>query len=139
MNSGQVCAATSRLFIQKSIAEPLIEKLKANFDALSKGLGADPQEQTAQYCPLVDQGQYKKVWQYIQDGKKTAKLLTGGDEFKGQGYYIAPALFVDPDVESDLYKQEIFGPVLCVKTFETEEEAIKLANDSEYGLNGKSA
>lgn len=137
VNTGQVCAATSRLFVQKSIAESFLAKLKAGFEAMAQSLGADPQDASTRYGPLVDQEQYDKVWQYIQEGKKTTKLLTGGDEYKKGGYYIAPAVFIEPDMEEDIWKEEIFGPVLCVRTFETEEEAIELANNTQYGLSGK--
>ena len=123
--------------MEKDIADQVLEALKSSFDAITATLGADPQKKDTKFGPLVDQGQYERVWTYIQEGKKVSKVLTGGEEYTKGGSYIAPTIFIDPPTDAAIYREEIFGPVLCVKTFETEEEALKLANDSEYGLSGK--
>jgi aldehyde dehydrogenase (NAD+) len=137
VNTGQVCAATSRLLVQKSIADSFLEKLKAGLGAMSQALGGDPQDVSTHYGPVVDAQQFQKVTDYIQEGKKRTKVLTGGQKYEKKGYYIAPTVFLDPEPDEKIWTEEIFGPVLCVKTFETEEEAIKLANDTQYGLSSK--
>jgi acyl-CoA reductase-like NAD-dependent aldehyde dehydrogenase len=110
--------------------------MKERFVAITAALGADPQQESTTYGPLVDRAQYDKVWEMIQSGKKVAKLFTGGEEYKSSGHYVAPTIFLNPDKDAEIYREEIFGPVLCAKTFKTEQEALDMANDSEYGLAG---
>lgn len=74
---------------------------------------------------------------YIEEGKNSAKLITGGNQKGDKGYFIEPTIFVDPSSDSRVLKEEIFGPVLVIQTFKTEEEAIEWANDTEYGLSGE--
>ena len=74
---------------------------------------------------------------YIEEGKKSAKLITGGNQKGDKGYFIEPTIFVDPSPDSKVLREEIFGPVLVIQTFKTEQEAIELANDTEYGLSCK--
>jgi aldehyde dehydrogenase (NAD+) len=138
VNTGQVCAATSRLFVQETIAEKFLEQLQQRFGAITKGLGADPQDQSTTYGPLIDKLQFDTVQKFIHDAKESsgARLLTGGEKYEGKGFYVSPTVFVNPNTDADVYQREIFGPVLCVKTFKTEEEAVELANDSVYGLAG---
>lgn len=136
VNSGQVCAASSRLLVQKSIADKFLGALKERLAGMGQILGLDPQDITSQYGPVVDEAQYKRILSYIEEGKKSAELAAGGVEYKKKGYYIAPTLFVNPPEDSKVWNEEIFGPVLCAKTFETEEEAIQIANNSKYGLSG---
>jgi aldehyde dehydrogenase (NAD+) len=136
-NSGQVCVASSRLFVQAGIAEKFIEGLKERFKAIAAGLGADPLDKQTSYGPLVDHLQYERVSKYIQDAKQVTPPLVGGDEYAGDGYYVEPTIFFNPPNEAKIYREEIFGPVVCIKTFETEAEAVALANDTEYGLAGE--
>lgn len=136
-NAGQVCAATTRLFVQDTIADEFLAKLKANFEGIGKTLGSDPQDMSTTYGPLIDKIQYDKVRGFIEEGKKSTEVMTGGDEYKKGGYFVEPTVFMNPPDDASIYREEIFGPVLCVRTFKTEEEAIELANDSEYGLAGK--
>ncbi|KAJ5220568.1 aldehyde dehydrogenase [Penicillium chermesinum] len=125
-NSGQVCTATSRLFVQESIAEKFIEAT----------LGADPMSPETQYGPLVDKAQYERVRIYIDDAQKVLSPVVGGDTYSVDDYYVAPTIFLNPPSDAKIYREEIFGPVLCIKTFKTEEQAIALANDTNYGLAG---
>jgi len=135
-NAGQVCAATTRLFVQDTVADKFLAALKGSFEKIGKTLGSDPQDMSTTYGPLVDKIQYDKVRSFIEEGKKSTEVLTGGDEYKKEGYFIGPTIFMNPADEASIYREEIFGPVLCVRTFKTEEEAIQLANDTEYGLAG---
>jgi aldehyde dehydrogenase (NAD+) len=135
-NSGQICAATSRLFVHEKIADIFITRLQDAFKAIAAALGADPQEPTTTYGPLVDRTQYEKVLEYIRDGKNSADMVVGDQENAGNGYYVSPTIFKNVDQNSNLYREEIFGPVLCVETFKDEAEVLKMANDTEYGLAG---
>lgn len=111
--------------------------MKQAFEAIAQDLGEDPQDQNTTYGPIVDKIQYDKVRKYIESGKNSAELFAGGDEYQETGHYISPTIFINPADDAKIYKEEIFGPVLCVKSFETEEEALKMANDTQYGLAGK--
>lgn len=136
INAGQVCAATSRIFIQEGIADKFLGLLKETFEGMAQTLGADPQDLSTQYGPLVDNIQFEKVLKFIEEGKACSKTVVGGTKYEKEGYYIAPTIFLDPPTDSSIYREEIFGPVLCARTFKTEEEAIELANDTQYGLAG---
>ena len=87
--------------------------------------------------PLADTKQLETVLRFIEAGKTEsgAKLLVGGERHTDKGAFVQPTIFLNPGKESKIYKEEIFGPVLTVLTFDTEEEAIKLANDTAYGLS----
>ncbi|KAL4908431.1 hypothetical protein BDW74DRAFT_175113 [Aspergillus multicolor] len=133
-NSGQVCVATSRVLVQKPLFEKFTSALKSAFEATSETMGTDPLDKTTTYGPIVDKAQFDKIMSYIDIGKKTATLLTGGERKGDKGFFIKPTIFVNPDLESPIVKEEIFGPVMVVQEFKTEEEAIRLANGSVYGL-----
>ncbi|ETN36905.1 uncharacterized protein HMPREF1541_07892 [Cyphellophora europaea CBS 101466] len=134
-NSGQVCAATSRVLVQEQVAPKLIEALKSIFAQSAAGLDTNPLEPTAQLGPLVDKIQFDKVMGYINSGKESsAELVVGGQRHSDKGYGVDPTIFVNPQTDAKIWKEEIFGPVLAVRTFKTEDEAIALANDTSYGL-----
>ena len=137
--TGQVCAATSRIFVQDTIMDDFMAQLKKRFEATS--VGDDPLAQETKYGPVVDKVQFDRVMGYIEKGKNESggKLLTGGELYEKKGHYISPTIFINPADDSVIYKEEIFGPVLCAKSFSTEEEALKMANDTQYGLAGKCA
>ncbi|WP_286240472.1 aldehyde dehydrogenase family protein [Neptuniibacter halophilus] len=133
-NCGQMCSATSRLLVAESIAQPLLQRLKQATEALQLGGAFD---EGVQMGPLTSKTQYQRVLEYIQQGRDSGlQLLTGGNPAEGfaQGYFIEPTIFTDVPADHPLWREEIFGPVLCVRSFSTEEEAIELANDSEFGL-----
>jgi aldehyde dehydrogenase (NAD+) len=135
-NSGQVCAALSRVFVHEKIAPAFIEGLKTLFQSFVHGLG-DPLDKETKLGPLADRAQFERVMSFITEGKKQGLNFAAGGSRKGEkGYFLEPTLIVDPPVSSRVYTDEIFGPVLVVKTFKTEEEAIELANDTSYGLAG---
>ncbi|TVY88340.1 Aldehyde dehydrogenase, partial [Lachnellula willkommii] len=138
VNSGQVCAASSRIYVQDTIMESFMGRLKAAFDDIASTLGADPQDPQTQFGPLIDAVQHEKVTAYINAGLNsgTATLLTAPQPEPKTGYYVAPTIFVDPHEDSQIYREEIFGPVLCARSFKTEEDALRMANDSDYGLAG---
>lgn len=134
VNQGQVCTSTSRLILHEDIARAFLDRLKRRAEAISvgDGLGAG-----VQMGPLASAAHYSKVIGYVAAGlKEGAKLLTGGRRPKDldHGYFMQPTVFVDVEPEMSIWRDEIFGPVLCVKTFRTEAEAVALANDTVYGL-----
>jgi len=138
LNGGQVCSATSRLLVHEKISERLLERLVEETRKIQIGDPLEPEnmEKTGLLGPLVGQAHLEKVLKYIEIGKKEGGvLLTGGGKPAGHttGYYVEPTIFrVNPSMT--IWKEEIFGPVLAVATFRTEEEAVHLANDSDYGL-----
>lgn len=127
--SGQTCMANSRLYVQRSIAETFISKFKAKF--ISSKLG-DPIDPSVNQGPQADKIQYDTVLRYIEMGKKSGTLIT--DDQTAPGFYINPTIFTDVPEDSQIMKEEIFGPVIIINAFDTEEEAIAKANDTEYGL-----
>ncbi|CAK7240642.1 MAG: hypothetical protein STHCBS139747_002088 [Sporothrix thermara] len=133
-NSGQICVAASRLLVQRSIADKLIAAIRSVFAEVAKKMCINPLEPAASYGPVVDKAQFDRVMSYIDKGKTAAKLVAGGKRMGDKGCFIEPTLFVDSPTDSPIWTEEIFGPVLAVRTFDTEEEAVRLANDSLYGL-----
>ncbi|TPX15915.1 uncharacterized protein E0L32_000249 [Thyridium curvatum] len=132
-NSGQVCMANSRIYVQKSAASAFIEAFKARFAKVKAG---NPLEKGIDHGPQADEVQYNSVMAFIEEGKKSGTLALGG---KGNlesmnGYFVEPTVFLDTPEDARIMKQEVFGPVVLINTFETEAEAIQKANDTEYGL-----
>ena len=131
--SGQVCVAATRIYVQKEIAKEFIEKYTEKMKSAVEGMG-DPQDESVKMGPLVDQGQFERVKGMVERGKQEAELVVGGVRYGETGCYMEPTVFLNPKADAEIYKKEIFGPVSIIKTFETEEEVLKLANDTEYGL-----
>jgi aldehyde dehydrogenase (NAD+) len=136
-NSGQVCAAGSRVYIQRDMVTSFVESLKVRYAQVASTLGANTKEMSTFMGPVADEAQFNRVMEFIESGKQEAKLVTGGHRVGNEGYFIAPTIFTDPKPDARILREEIFGPVLTVLTFDTEEEALHLANDSEYGLAGE--
>lgn len=137
-NQGQVCSAGSRLLLEESIYDAFIDVLKERTKEIQVGPGLDSESQMG---PVVSEIQMNKVLDYIEIGKKEgATLLVGGnrivDNGLENGYFIEPTIFVDTKPDMRIVQEEIFGPVLVVQKFKTEEEALQLANDTKYGLAG---
>jgi betaine-aldehyde dehydrogenase len=143
-NQGQVCSAGSRLIIQESLAQRIEDQLKARAEKIVVGNGLDPHVEMG---PLISKTQLNRVINYIEIGKNEgATLLCGGyaltpnqsnqAQFKTQGFFLAPTIFSNTHPDMRIVQEEIFGPVLVIQTFKTEEEAIRLANHSKYGLAG---
>ncbi len=132
-NQGQVCSGTSRLLVQEGIREKFLQRLKEEAEKITIGEGM---QDGVLLGPLVSESQLRDVLEFVDHGINTGvEMLTGGrcDEHE-KGYYLKPTIFLDPDVNDKLWAEEIFGPVLVVRSFKTEEEAIELANDSIFGL-----
>ncbi|KAF2263938.1 aldehyde dehydrogenase [Lojkania enalia] len=133
-NTGQACIAASRTFVHEDIAEKFIEQLKARFQQFTHTIGS-PLDPKTFLGPLVDGKQFERVMQFLEIGKSEAELVTGGGRHGKSGWYIEPTIFLNPKDDARIYREEIFGPVITIRTFKTEEEAIELANDTSYGLS----
>lgn len=136
-NTGQGCALPTRLLVQDSCYEQVLEKIKACCENVP--VIGDPLDPATTFGPLYHQVQLDRVLGFIERAKAThaGRLLTGGERLGGGlscGYFVAPTVFADVDPQSEIWQQEIFGPVLCIRKFKTEEEAIELANGTEWGL-----
>ena len=133
-NAGQTCSAGSRLLIEEKYKEHFLHELTAKFNELTIGPGVDDKE----IGPILNKKQFDQIMNKIQEVKSAGKIIAGGETvtISGSegGYYIQPTIIDGLDNTHALAKEEIFGPVLTVFTFETIEEAIELANSTDYGL-----
>jgi len=133
-NAGQMCSATSRVLVADSLADAFLQRLQTRAEGIRV---ADPFADEVQMGALINRAQYQRVLGHIQRGiADGARLLCGGERPADltKGYFIRPTVFTDVPLNSALWNEEIFGPVLCVRRFTTAEEAIALANDSDFGL-----
>ncbi len=132
--SGEVCSAGSRLLLERSIYDRFVGELVSRAMAIKVGPALDGDSEMG---PLVSKDQLEKVERYVEIGKKEgATLATGGHRLPGTGLYFEPTIFVDVENSMTIAQEEIFGPVLVVIPFDTEDEAIEIANDTIYGLAG---
>ena len=133
-NAGQMCSATSRVLVADSLADEFLQRVQARAEGIRV---ADPFANDVEMGALINRVQYQRVLGHIQRGVEDgARLLCGGDRPADlpQGFFIRPTVFTDVPLDSALWNEEIFGPVLCVRRFTSEAEAIALANDSDFGL-----
>ena len=133
-NQGEVCSATSRLLVEDGIAGRLLDALA---EAVGRILVGDGFREGVQLGPLVSSGQYQKVLDYVAVGREeNATLICGGARPQGldTGYFLEPTVFADVAASARIWNEEIFGPVLAVRRFATEAEAVALANDTPFGL-----
>lgn len=129
-NSGQTCMANSRIYVQESLKEKFTETFKA---LASKRRIGNPLEKEINHGPQVDKIQYDAVLKYIELGKESGTLLLSGEN-SSENLTVHPVIFTDQPEDSQIMKEEIFGPVVVINTFKTEDEVIAKANDSEFGL-----
>lgn len=136
-NSGQVCVAGTRLVVQRSIRDEFLERLQAFSRTLRVGNGMDPDVQLG---PLISQRQMDRVLGYVGIGRdEGATLAFGGERLGGDlgcGYFVQPTVFSDVRNDMTIAREEIFGPVISVIAFDTVEEALRLGNDTTFGLAG---
>jgi aldehyde dehydrogenase (NAD+) len=137
MNSGQACAAGTRLLVPKNRSDAVERAIVEAMRSFPVGDPADPKTAVG---PMATQKQYERVQSYIRKGiEEGAEVLVGGEghpEGLEAGYYVKPTVFVNVKNDMTIAREEIFGPVLCVIAYDTEDEAIRIANDSRYGLHG---
>jgi betaine-aldehyde dehydrogenase len=132
-NQGEVCSAGSRLLVQRPVYKKMCAALAEKVKRVTLG---DPMSRKTKMGPLVTAEHRDRVMGYVEIGKKEAKLLAGGDAVKGDGWFVEPTIFRDVDNAMRIAREEIFGPVLAVIPFDTEEDAVRIANDTPYGLAG---
>ena len=133
-NAGQMCSATSRVLVADELADEFLTRVKARAEAIRV---ADPFDPNVEMGALVNQAQYQRVLGHIDRGLSAgAKLVCGGNRPADlpRGYFLQPTVFTEVPLDSALWNEEIFGPVICVRRFASEAEAIALANDSQFGL-----
>jgi aldehyde dehydrogenase (NAD+) len=134
VHGGQGCAITTRLLLPRSRYDEGVEIVKAAFEKWNYG---DPTEPANLQGPQISRRQQERVLSYIEKGRSEgARLLVGGGAPNRKGFFVEPTLFVDVDPASTIAQEEIFGPVLCVIPFDDDADAVRIANDSIYGLSG---
>lgn len=133
INQGEVCSAGSRVLVEKKIYKNFVDAMTEKAKRIKLG---PPLERETKMGPLVSKEQWERVRGYQEVGKREAKVATGGGVPKSlaKGYYVEPTIFYDVDNSARIAREEIFGPVCAVIPFEDEKDAIRIANDSPYGL-----
>ncbi|KAJ1322893.1 betaine-aldehyde dehydrogenase [Microdochium nivale] len=136
LNNGQGCSVFSRLYVHRDVAPKILAMLKHAVEAHEKSLGADPLSPSTSSSPLANRKQKESVDAMIKSGEAEAELFHGGSGpvGAGKGCYVKPTIFVNPKPDARVLNEEIFGPVLTVVEFETDDEVLGMANDSELGL-----
>ena len=132
-NAGQDCCARSRVLVQASLYDRFSKALVEKFQAMHVG---DPLAEATEMGPLVSTAHRDRVQHYIEAGKAEGATLACGGTTRGTGSYLEPAVFLDAKPGMTIVREEIFGPVVAVMPFRDEEEGVRLANDSPYGLSG---
>ncbi|GAB7146086.1 aldehyde dehydrogenase [Mycobacterium riyadhense] len=135
MNNGQACVAQTRILVSERRHDEIVDALATMMSNLRVG---DPTDEQTDIGPLVAQRQQHRVQDYIRSGQKEgARVVLGGQDSPAKrGWYVRPTLFTDATNQMRIAREEIFGPVLTVLTYQDEDDAIRIANDSDYGLAG---
>ncbi|KAL8283895.1 hypothetical protein RQP46_005327 [Phenoliferia psychrophenolica] len=132
-NSGQICMASTRIYVHESLHDEFVKAFQAAYTGQS--IMGDPLDRKTTQGPMADAIQQKTVLEYIELGKKEGTVLVGGKAPSGvKGYFVEPTIFTGVADSSRINKEEVFGPVVIVHTFKTEAEAVQRANDTQYGL-----
>ncbi len=133
-NAGQDCCARSRILVERPVYDEFLEAFRAHTEAIVVG---DPLEEETEMGPMISAGQRQTSLDYLGIGTaEGARLVCGGEVPDGPGFHLTPAVVADVDNSMRIAREEIFGPVASVIPFDGEEEAIRIANDSDYGLSG---
>ncbi|WP_088102743.1 L-glutamate gamma-semialdehyde dehydrogenase [Halalkalibacter urbisdiaboli] len=131
--SGQKCSAGSRAVVHEAVYDEVLEKVVALTEALTVG---KPTTHDMYMGPVVDQGAFNKIMSYVEIGKEEGRLMTGGQGDDSEGFFIQPTVFADLEPKSRLMQEEIFGPIVAFSKAKNFEDAIDIANNTEYGLTG---
>lgn len=133
-NSGQICVSNSRIYVQKGIFSQFVDAFKPRFLDVAAG---DPQDKSTNFGPQVDKTQFDNILKLIDEAKADgASLVSGGSRAKDRGFFIQPTIFLQVPKNANILKTEVFGPVVAIQQFDTEEEVIAECNDTNYGLHG---
>lgn len=131
--SGQKCSACSRVVVVKDVYDDIVQRVEQLTSQLTIGDPADP---TNFMATVIDEAAFNKITEYIEIGKQEGRLVIGGTADSSTGYFVHPTVFADVAPTARIMKEEIFGPVVAITKADTFEEAIAIANDTEYGLTG---
>lgn len=131
--SGQKCSACSRAIIVEDVYDQVLNRVVELTKQLNVG---DPAEQATFMGPVIDQGAYNKIMEYIEIGKQEGRLMTGGEGDDSKGFFIQPTVFADVDPNARIMQEEIFGPVVAFAKARDFDHALEIANNTEYGLTG---
>jgi aldehyde dehydrogenase (NAD+) len=132
VHSGQICVAASRILVHRSIADTFLAELKTKFELLA-GVSGDPAQESTFLGPVVDQGQKDRIMSVLKEARAAGVDFRAGGVSNGN--FVEPTIMVDPPLDSPVWTHEIFGPAVCVRVFDTEDEAVELANATVYGLS----
>ncbi|RFU75939.1 aldh [Trichoderma arundinaceum] len=133
-NSGQICVSNSRIYVQRGVFSKFIDAFKPKFLDIAVG---DPCLESTNFGPQVDKTQFDNILKLIDEAKdEGASLISGGCRAKDKGFYIQPTIFVQVPKSANILKTEVFGPVVAIQQFDTEDEVIAECNDTNYGLHG---
>ncbi|KAI0100331.1 aldehyde dehydrogenase domain-containing protein [Nemania sp. FL0031] len=132
--NGQGCLLGTRLYVHEDVAQEMTARMKGIAEYMGSSLGANPLESSTVTSPLYNHRQKEVVMKFIEEGKNEATLLTGGSSVGEKGCYVQPTIFINPSKSAKVLNEEVFGPVLTIVTFKDEQEALDMANDTEYGL-----
>jgi succinate-semialdehyde dehydrogenase/glutarate-semialdehyde dehydrogenase len=131
-NGGEACTAANRFYVQKGILADFTRRFAEEMAAIKVGPGLAPDTQLG---PLITEAALAKVERLVDDAvAKGARLVTGGSRLNGDGFYYPPTVLADVSPDAEVLREEIFGPVAPIIAFETEDEVVQMANDTEYGL-----
>ena len=131
-NQGEVCSANSRLLVERSVKDELLELLLGHAEAMQPGHPLDP---SSAMGAMVTREHTDRVMQFVDSGRQSARLVVGGERLTvSSDCYVTPTIFDEVTNDQEIARDEIFGPVLSVLTFDSEDEAVAIANDTQYGL-----
>jgi acyl-CoA reductase-like NAD-dependent aldehyde dehydrogenase len=132
-NTGQDCCARSRLLVERSVYDDVVARVAARTERLVVGA---PGDEATEVGPMISEGQRGTSLEYLDIGRAEGAEVVCGGEASGPGWFLTPAVVADVDNTMRIAREEIFGPVLAVIPFDDEADAVRIANDSEYGLSG---
>jgi 1-pyrroline-5-carboxylate dehydrogenase len=130
---GQKCSACSRAIVDEKVYDQFLEKLKARVAGIQVGPADDPSNYMG---PVISDSARRSILNYIEVGKSEGRLIAGGGAQNGEGYFIPPTVIADVAPGAQIFQEEIFGPVLAVSKAKNFDQALQMANDSQYGLTG---
>jgi aldehyde dehydrogenase (NAD+) len=131
-NAGQVCSAATRIIVQDTVHDAFVERLVKRAATLR---GGDPQASDTVLGPIISDKQMERVLGYIEAGKaEGARMEVGGSRHRKSGYFVEPTIFSNVNADMKIWREEIFGPVLAIARFSSEDEALELANGTDYSL-----
>ncbi len=130
---GQKCSACSRAIVSEKLYDAFLEKLKPKVEAIRQGPAEDPDNYMG---PVISEGAQKTILQYMDIGRKEGRVITGGGTTPGDGWYLLPTVIADIAPSARIFQEEIFGPVLAVTKAKDFDEALAMANDTQFGLTG---